>query len=179
MRDLVDFRDKIAARLVAEGCNAAVLFGRSHLTRNDNQGPGTANRVVIAPAKPDDGDWGIITTGRKAHVRAYPSEATHSEAVTVDVWAYDGSAAADEAVQHSALHVLWNRVIRAIGATLRDEAHKSTWWGTPAKLLAQPTDRRHGERARVTFTIDFDIRTIAPEVDVKGAEAAVSAEVEA
>src|SRR5262245_49187652 len=126
--DLVDFRDKIAAKLAAEGCDAAVLFGRAHLLRQDNQGPGTANRVVIAPGEPDSDDMGVIKVATKSHVRAYPGEATHAETVTIDVWAYDGSAPADEAVQYRAWRVLWNRVVRAVGACIRDGKHTSTWW---------------------------------------------------
>lgn len=181
MIDLKDFRDKIAAKLLAEGCNAQVLFGRSHLNRQDNQGPGTANRVIISPGRPEDDDWGTLSVGKKAHVRAYPGEAQHSEMVTLDVWAYDGSAATDEAVQYRALRVLWNRVVRAVGTCLREGGHESsTWWGSNARLLKDPADRRHGERARVTFTIDFDIRSVAPTVDVTGATAAPpTAEVEA
>lgn len=179
MIDLVDFRDKVAAKLAAEGCTAAVLFGRGHLTRQDNQGAGTANRVVIAPGQPQDDSWGTLRVGRKAHVRAYPGEAQHDELVTIDVWAYDSSAPTDEAVQYRALRVLWNRVVRAVGACLREGRHDAaTWWGSGPQLLRQPTDRRHGERARVVFTIDFDVRAPAPAVEVVGAGVEITAEVE-
>lgn len=178
MIDLVDFRDKVAAKLAAEGCDAAVLFGRAHILRQDNQGPGTANRVVIAPGDPSSGDWGPLSAGRKAHVRAYPGEAQHSERVTIDVWAYDGSAPPDEGVQYRALRVLWNRVVRAVGICLREGRHESTWWGAAPQLLPQPADRRRGERCRITFTIDFDVRTVAPAVDVTGAGVDITAEVE-
>lgn len=171
MIDLVDLRDKIAASLVAEDCDAAVLFGRAELVKRDNQGPGTANRVVVAPGNPDSGDWGLLSAGGKTHTRAYPGEGRHAEVVTVDVWAYDASAAADETVQYRALRVLWNRVFRAIGTALRVGAHTHTFWGSTAQLQPVPVDRRHGERARVTFSIDFDIRAVEPAVDTTGAEA--------
>jgi len=178
MIDLLDFKEKIAATLAGEGCDAAVHFGRSHLTRNDNQGPGTANRVVIAPGDPASAGWGTLTVGRKAHVRTFPGEAQHSEAVTVDVWAYDGSAPTDEGAQYRALRVLWNRVVRAIGTAIRAGRHDSTWWGSQPRLLPSPTDRRHGERAQVTFSIDFDVRAVAPAVEVTGAGVTLTAEVE-
>lgn len=180
MIDLLDFKQKVAAKLAAEGSTAEVLFGRSHLTRQDNQGPGTANRVIIAPGQPADDAWGTLVVGRKAHVRAYPGEAQHNELVTIDVWAYDSSAPTDEGVQYRALRVLWNRVVRAVGACLREGRHDAaTWWASGPQLLRQPTDRRHGERARVTFMIDFDVRAVAPAVEVVGAEVSITAEVEA
>lgn len=179
MIDLVDLRDKIATTLAAEGSDALVLFGRAHLVRKDNQGPGTANRVIIAPGDPDSGEWGTLSAGKKAHVRAYPGEAQHSETVTIAVWAYDGTASADERAQYRALRALWNRVVRAVGTALREGAHTSTWWGSNPKLEAQPGDRRHGERCRVTFTIDFDVRAVAPSTEVFGVEPApLGAEVE-
>ncbi len=172
MIDLLDFSHKIRASLVAEGCDAKVLFGRSHLARMDNQGSGTANRVVVAPGAPTDGTWGSIEVPTKAHVRAYPGEVKHREQVTVDVWGYDSTAMADEGAQYRALRVLWNRVLRATGQALRVGAHTHTFWGTEPKLMSQPADRRHGERAQFTFAIDFDVRSVAPAVDVIGAEAA-------
>lgn len=178
MIDLLDFRDKIAAKLAAEGSDARVLFGRGHLIRQDNQGPGTANRVVIAPGHPESGEWGPVSAGKKAHVRAYPGEGQHSETVTVDVWAYDGSAPTDEGVQYRAMRVLWNRVFRAIGSSIRDGKHDSSWWGTEVQLDPNPTDRRHGERCRVVFQIDFDVRAVAPAVEVTDAAVAITAEVE-
>jgi hypothetical protein len=182
MIDLADLRDKIAVSLAAEGCDAAVLFGRAELTRRDNQGPGSANRVVVAPGNPDSLEWGTLSVGRKSHTRAYPGEADHGEIVTVDVWAYDSSAPADEVAQYRALRVLWNRVVRAIGTALRggsvpgEGAHTHTFWGATPRLYAQPADRRHGERCRVIFTIDFDVRAVAPPLDVVGAEAAPPAQ---
>lgn len=172
MIDLLDFSDQIRAALVADGSDAKVLFGRSHLSRMDNQGPGTANRVVVAPGAPTEGTWGSIEVPTKAHARAYPGEAKHREQVTIDVWGYDGTAMADEGVQYRALRVLWNRVLRSIGIALRVGAHTHTFWGTEPRLMAQPADRRHGERAQMTFMIDFDVRSVAPAVDVIGAEAA-------
>lgn len=170
MIDIADFRDKIAAILLAEGSDANVVFGRSHLVRQDNQGTGTANRVVVAPGGPNDDSWGTIKVPTKAHARAYPGEAMHAELVTIDVWAYDASGPTDEAKQYRAMRVLWNRVIRAVGTVLREDGHGSSWWGTDTRLPREPVDRRHGERAQVTFTIDFDVRAIAPSVEVTGAE---------
>ena len=177
MIDLVDFSDKIRAQLVAEGCDASVVFGRSHLTRQDNQGPGTANRVVVAPGAPDDGAWGQLTAPSKVHVREYPGEAKHMETVTLDVWGYDAIGMSDEGAQYRAMRALWNRVTRAVGYLLRYDGHNSsTWWGSEPRLLTEPADRRHGERARVVFEIDFDVRSVAPSVDVTGAEAAPPAQ---
>lgn len=177
MIDLVDLKDKINASLVAENCDAAVLFGRAELTRRDNQGPGTANRVVVAPGRPESGEWGEISAGRKSHTRAYPGEGQHGETVTVDVWAYDASAPTDAGAQYRALRVLWNRVFRAIGAAVRggqvagEGGHTHTFWGAEPVLMQVPVDRGHGDRCRVVFSIDFDIRAVAPAVDVLGAEA--------
>lgn len=175
MIDLVDFADILRAKLLAE-CGPvtapAVLFGRGHLDRQDNQGPGTANRVVVAPGDPDSGAWGELSAPMRPHVRAYPGEAKHSETVTLDVWGYDSSATADEGAQYRAMRVLWNRVVRAVGEALREGGHTHTWWGAAPSLEAAPGDRRRGERARVVFAIDFDVRAVAPAVDVMGVEAA-------
>lgn len=162
MIDLVSLRDGIAAKLAAEGSTANVVFGRSHLVRQDNQGPGTANRVVVAPGHPE-GDWGEIKVARKAHTRELPDQAIHGEVCTIDVWAYDSADPTDEALQYRALRGLWQCVVRAVGLLLREGGHDSaTWYGSTVELLSRPVDRRHGERARISFTIDFSVRAPAP-----------------
>lgn len=177
MIDLVDFCDKVAARVEAES-DAVVHFGRAHLTRQDNQGPGTANRVVIAPGKPEDDTWGTVRVANKTHVLVQPDEAIHSELVTVDVWAYDGTGYSNERLQYRAIRGLWQCVVRAIGYVLRSEGHTSTWWESQVELDSSPRDRRHGERARIVFEIDFAVRAPTPTELVQDLEPALTAEVE-
>lgn len=179
MIDLVDFHAKLAAKLLAEGSTAAVLFGRSHFIRQDNQGPGTANRVIVAPGVPDADDWGEIKVPTKAHTREQPDEAIHGELVTVEAWGYDPTAPSDEALQYRAVRALWHCVLRAVGALVREGGHDSTtWWDSGTQLLGKPVDRRHGERARVTFVIDFSVRAPTPAETTPAEPEPLAAEVE-
>lgn len=179
MIDLVSLKEGIAAKLAAEGSDANVVFGRSHLVRQDNQGPGTANRVVVAPGSPD-GDWGQIKVPTKAHTRELPDEAIHGEVVTIDVWAYDPADPSDEALQYRALRGLWQCVVRAVGMLLREGGHDSaSWWGSTVEIMSRPIDRRHGERGQIIFEIDFSVRAPTPATVVTDADVApLGAEVE-
>lgn len=165
MIDLVSLAEGIAVKIAAEGSTANVVFGRGHLIRQDNQGEGTANRVVVAPGDPDGGGWGEIRVPTKVpapNPQVTPAEAIHGELVTVDVWGYDAEDPSDERLQYRALRALWQPVARAIGALIREGGHTSTWWGSTPELLSDPRDRRHGERCRIVFAIDFSVRAPTP-----------------
>lgn len=178
MIDLVDFRDKLATAIAAEGSTAAVLFGRSHLTRSDNQGPGTANRVVVAPGRPDGG-WGPIRVGTKVHPVTTPSQLRHGEALTLDVWAYDSSAPSDEAKQYRAMRALWQCVVRNASLVIRQGGHTTTLIdAVEPEFIDTPVERRHGERIRVVFEIDFSVNAPTPAQRIAAEAAPITAEVE-
>ncbi len=179
MIDLVDFCEKLEAAIAAEGSDAAVHFGRTHLQRKDNQGPGTANRVIVAPGDPEGASWGSLRVGNKVHPTTTPSEAIHSETLTLEVWGYDGSAPTNEGKQYRALRALWQCVVRAVGRLLREGGHPSdSWWGATPELLAHPIDRRQGERVRVVFDIEFAVNAPTPAQTVEAEAAPPDAEVE-
>jgi hypothetical protein len=159
--DLVDFKVKLAAGILAEDSTAAVHFGRSHLKRHDNQGPGTANRVIVAHGGPN-GEWGYIRVGNKVQPVTKPSEAIHGELLTLDVWGYDSTGPADEEKQYRAMRALWQCVLRNAARLIREGGHTSTLWDAEPVLDDEPVDRRHGERTRLVFAIDFSVNAPTP-----------------
>ncbi len=169
MKSLSELRDGIKARLEAEGRTTNVLFGRAHLHRRDGQGPGTANRVVIAPGTPDGqrGAWGAPT-----HVhRAPPDRMRHRRWVTVQIWSYDGTAPIDEAAQDDALEALVQCVMRAAHDVVLGDAHH-TVGEVPGIYEAEesyplaPTERRHGDMCQVVFWVDFSVRPPTPATEI-------------
>lgn len=161
MKSLADLRTAIEAQIQAEGATAAVVFGRKHLVRRDNQGTGTANRVVIAPGQPE-GEWVSIAPATKIH-RAYPALHDQREWVTVQVWGYDATDPSSDEKQYLALRGLWQTVTRAIHLAINRGGHKSGFYELGGQLMQVPVDRRHGEMAQCTFWIEFANRQPMPD----------------
>ena len=163
MIDLVDFHAKLAARIVAEGGDSKILFGREHADRHDNQGPGTANRIVVYHGTPDNpqGEWVRRGPTKKRHVRAQPGKLLEWERVSIDLWAFDKTAPEDSAKQYRALRAMYQCVSRNVWHLVRAENHDSTFLEDGADLRDLPI-RQHGRRAVLTFEIAFENRAPGP-----------------
>lgn len=173
MIDLYHFAALVKARLVAEGATEyAVLWGREHSQRKDNQGAGTANRVVVYDGPPDDatGTWVRRAASSNRHVRDQRGQLLEWERVTLDLWAYDGTRDAltgldggdEEGRQYRAKRALEQCVARACWDVLRTEGHLSTFLEETTDNRTTPNQRRHGDRCVLSFEIAFTNRRPAP-----------------
>ncbi len=161
MKTISELAPLVKARFVEEEITAAVLYGRKALGRKDNQGPGTANRVIIAPGTPD-GARGKLRP-RSPRNRLQTDRFIHARLVTIQVWGYDGSAPSDEAKQDDALEFLFQATMRAIQDSLNAEGHgaKSIYEAECTYPIA-PTERVHGAMCQVILEVEFNVRAPTP-----------------
>jgi len=171
MKDLVEFAELLRTRLLAEGHTCAVLWGRDEAKRHDNQGPGTANRVVVYDGAPDDpkGQWVRHATTTNTHVLENREKLARWQRVTIDVWGYCPSPATvtldggtEEAGQFRAKDYLSEAVGRSAYDVVRSQGHKSTILQETWNNRTTPTGRRHGDRSILSFEIEFASRAPIP-----------------
>jgi hypothetical protein len=173
MRDLVHFAELVKARLVAQGfTGTAVLWGREAAANKDNQGTGTANRVVIYDGPPDEekGQWvrhdrNLDNTQR----REQPGQLYRWQRVTLEVWGYKSIAGAisldggkEDAAQFRAKDYLADAVERAALYTVKSQGHRHTFYDEVVNNRSNPIGRRHGDRAVLSFEIAFVSRDLTP-----------------
>lgn len=149
--------DGIKAHLTAHAVTAVVAVGARELARQDNQGPGRANRIVIVPYDPKSGDAGTLAEPELVGDRdIYDEDGVDPEVrlgttraladwqrpILVSVWAFDAAAPEDELLQEVALEDLLEAAIRAFHHVgLADVA--------PGKISrVVPTTRHFGAEAR-------------------------------
>jgi hypothetical protein len=130
--------DNVKQNLADQGVTANVVFGRREPTKQINQGPGRANRVVFAPGD-DSGSLGEYAAARDPGRNPRPLRSWDLRC-RVFVWAYDGDAPQDEYAQFSALLDLHDAVIRAIYRDAVGQFQLSA-----PRLVADPVERRFGE----------------------------------
>jgi hypothetical protein len=116
----------VAAYFVLQGITAQVAVGWTARNRQDNQGPGGANRVVFIPGEFDPGGGppkplkaGVIDrNGEQNHVDVngvrYRAVAWLHEIITCSVWAVDARAPSDELAQIRATSQLREQAVSAI-----------------------------------------------------------------
>lgn len=175
MIDLVHFAELIKARLVAQGYTPAVIWGRDAAKNKDNQGTGTANRVIVYDGPPDEekGQWVRHTPNLgNSHKHESPGKLYRWQRVTLDVWGYNGTAPAvsldggrEEAAQFRAKDYLMDAVERAAQYVITSQGHKSTFYDEVINNRTTPTGRRHGDRAVFSFEIAFTSRDPLPTED--------------
>lgn len=175
MKDLVEFAELVKARLVAEGVTCAVHWGREAAKSKDNQGSGTANRVVIYDGPPDEekGQWvrhGINQDNTRR--REQPGQFYRWQRVTLDVWGYNATAATvqldggkEEASQFRAKDHLADAVERAVLRVVKQQGHRNTFYDEVVNNRTTPSGRRHGDRAVFSFEIAFVSRDPTPTPD--------------
>ncbi len=176
MKDLVEFAELVKARLIADGyTGTAVLWGRDEAKNHDNQGTGTANRVVIYDGPPDEekGQW-VRHTNNKGNVdkRENPGKFYRWQRVTLDVWAYNGApptvaldGGKEEAAQFRAKDSLMNAVEQAALLVAKQYAHEHTFYEEVVNNRTTPLGRRHGDRAVLTFEMVLVSRKTTPTID--------------
>lgn len=118
----------VKAHFAAFNVTATVAVGVRALPRQDNQGPGRANRVVIVPFDPKSGDAGQLDEPEMAGDRDFEDDdgtrtgtaralADWRRSMVVSVWALDSNDPEDELAQEAALEDLLEETLRAIHHT--------------------------------------------------------------
>lgn len=169
MKSVREFYEALKTAIATESPSTSVLFGIEWFNRRDGQGAFTADRVAVAPHKPD-GTRGTFLPPSMQPYLAPPSLGIHRRWVAIECWGYDGSAPTDRGRQDDALEWLIQMVWRHSQAIIRSAYHVTPGavGGVPGfyqvEEVAQPspTERVHGARAIMTFWIDFAVRDIAP-----------------
>jgi hypothetical protein len=172
VKDLVEFAELVKARLVAEGHTCLVPWGREAAQLKDNQGPGTANRVVIYDGPPDEqnGQWVRHTVNQdNTQRRENPGQFYRWQRVTLDVWGYNSAPGTiqldggkEEAGQFRAKDCLVDAVERAVLRVVKSQGHRHTFYEEVVNNRSSPMGRRHGDRAVFSFEIAFVSRDPAP-----------------
>jgi hypothetical protein len=117
----------VQAYFLAQGSDAAVLFGYRQRAQQLNQGVGGANRVIFLPGDPN-GNGGKIATaprdvGRRdiydasdppVRVAELRPLASWERQFAIAIWGWDASAPRDELAQAAATEDLFERTIQAL-----------------------------------------------------------------
>lgn len=162
----------------AHGVTAVVAFGRKELAKQSNQGPGGANRVVIAPVDPKSGAGGRLVHpsqgGRRDVYQTDPEPADVRVGTTralwdweremvVSVWAYDSTRPEDELAQETALQFLLEKTIQAV----HDVAKASAEWGGIGFVVPKG-ERTFGLEARIALRFTHPLFDVPDEVGHPG-----------
>lgn len=144
----------VRAFFVANGVTATVAAGWRERTKQINQGPGRANRVVFTPSD-DSGKGGRIVGTQQPGQRQFGApDATIStralydweRVVTVSVWAADTSDLHDEEKQIEAVEDLFEWTMRAVQAS----AFNNGLWGDVIWTV-DPTEQVFGRELRASL----------------------------
>lgn len=128
-----------------------VVLGWRERTKQVNQGPGGANRVVFTPSD-DSGRGGRIVGTQQPGPRTFgtaPNTITTralfdwERQLVVSVWAFDRTKPTDEAAQIEAVETLFEWVVRAVQQTARANA---TW--TDVTWTVEPVEHAFGRELR-------------------------------
>ena len=103
--------EDVRQRFIDEGTQCNVSFGRREKSKQINQGPGRANRVVFEPSV--DGKLGKYDAARYPGRNPRPLR-TLKEWCTVYCWGWDGTKANDELAHYTQARLIHDAVIRAI-----------------------------------------------------------------
>lgn len=159
----------VQAYFDANDVSANVVFGVRELTKQINQGPNGANRVVFSPDP--NGDGGTILPPR---LKASGGQAgsprpivTWEKLLIVSIWAVDTSDKDNELLQFVAVENLFESTVQAV----RSYAHADITWGSP-KWTTSPVELLFGKEIRVPlrfrgalFSLPNDVRNPTPVVN--------------
>lgn len=174
------FVDGVAAYLQANGIDATVTLGWHEDAQQVNEGPGTANRIVVQPGDPSGGAGALeaprqIGPGPTAIWPPKPASgidkqspddvvarelADWAESATVFVWACDPAAPEDDRRQYIATRALLQWFLRAATNTARAafEHGKLEW------VNAKNTERQYGRELALEITYHAPLFDVADEL---------------
>lgn len=158
--------DDVVAYFAANGVKAAVSIGWKERTKQINQGPGGAARVVFTPSD-DDGSAGFLdlknmragevpifdTSDPPVMVAQARKLRTWHETIVVSVWAHDNTKPDDERLQRRAAKQLVSWMIRAVQDSPAGKANAE--WSKASASFGQkgdasfPTELRNGVEYRL------------------------------
>ncbi len=124
---LISAVNSVASFFTASGVTATVEVGWRRRERQDNQGPGGANRVIFSPSYDDTGAAGTMVPVRYPGDRTVRDGAGNAKGtirsladwerkVLVSVWAIDAANQTSEAAQIEATETLFEWTMRAVHA---------------------------------------------------------------
>lgn len=148
----------LQADFAADGASTVFAFGRKEVTKQINQGPGRANRIVFVPGLYPGGDLGKDLPPRNPG-RSPRSIATLGEVFTVLVWAYDGAAPENEFKQYKAARLLYDDWRAALyRATHADEPLDAPTVGRVSILdqrwVTEKNERRFGAEIQIVCVVE-------------------------
>lgn len=163
--------DGVQAYFVAHEVSATIDFGARALPRQDNQGPGGANRVVFVPFDPNSGDGGRIGQPYLAGERDIMDEfapelrvaATRGigeweRTMMVSVWAFDPTAPTSELAHALLVEDLVEWTKRAVDYA----GGSNVTWG--ATKWTVPKERFFGLEVRIGFVFSHPLYDVPDDV---------------
>lgn len=155
--------DGVATDLASIGVTANVTIGWREPSKQANQGPGGANRVVFIPSDPN-GAGGQIVGPKLPGPRPIIDPATPDKpvayvralrdwerTVVVSIWAVDTSAPNDERAQYEATVALFERVMQAVQRV----TPVTVRWGRVDWVT--PKERQFGRELRAALTFAYPL----------------------
>lgn len=166
---MLTLRDGVASYFEAHNVTAKVVLGWKERTKQVNQGPGGANRVVIQPSD-DQGNGGTIESphgpGQRelknangdvvGHVRALK---TWHQILNVSVWAADANNPQDDEATILATWKLYVWTVRAIYAM----SLANLEWGATSWTM-DPRELSYGRELRIALVLRQPLPDIPTEI---------------
>jgi hypothetical protein len=162
----------VRAYLEGHGVSAVVAAGFRERAKQIGQGPGRANRIVFVPGDTTSGRGGRLVPVRGAgprdimrgeeRVATVRSIADWERALTLSVWAYDGTKAGEEMAQIIACESLFEWAKRAVDAV----GLANITWGEIRWTV--PKERAFGQELLAALTFRHPIYDVPEEVAYPG-----------
>lgn len=160
--------ESVSAFFVEQGITAIVKGGWRARARQDNQGPGRANRVVFMPGDINGRGGRLIPPqqpGRRDVMSTSPSTRLGSvralcdwdRVLTVSVWSYDGDKRTDDFAQVVAAERLLEQVVQAV----HFYAYANAIWGDVTHTV--PGETAFGHELLVGLSFRHPIFSVPAE----------------
>jgi hypothetical protein len=165
--------DDVGAFFKANSMTAVVAFGQKERTKQINQGPGTANRVVFIPhdeqgdggellEEGSPGAWREIRDAAGVLVGRVRQAGIWERVVGVSVWGYDPTTDTERA-HYAAVEALLERTRAAIKWSQAGGGN-ARWDRTKTRWTVAPVELKHGAEVQVWFRLRTPLFDVAEAV---------------